>query len=122
MLMGVPHTMVFVDNVDEIAVELTGPVIENHRVFPKRTNVNFVQVINKNEIKVRTWERGAGATMACGTGCCASVVAGVLNGKTDRRVTVHLQAGDLQIEWMEDQTVFMTGPAVEVFTGEVESF
>lgn len=118
MLMAVPHTMVFVDDLNRIAVEQTGPMIENHSLFPKRTNVNFVQVLNENEIKVKTWERGAGATLACGTGCCAAVVAAVLNGKTGRHVTVHLKVGDLNIEWLEDETVLMTGPAVEVFTGE----
>lgn len=117
MLMGVPHTMVFVDNLDETEILTYGPKIERHSAFPKKTNVNFVKVINHYEIAVRTWERGAGRTLACGTGSCAAVVASYLNKKTDRTVTVHLEKGDLLIQYAEDGTVFMTGPAEEVFTG-----
>jgi diaminopimelate epimerase len=119
LLMNVPHTMIFVSDVASVDLSNLGPQIEKHPSFPKGTNVNFVEVLNENEIKVRTWERGAGATLACGTGCCASVVAAVLNRKTGRRVTVHLAAGDLFIEWAEDQNVYMTGPAEEVCSGEI---
>lgn len=120
LLIGVPHTVIFVENLRDIPVAEIGPAIERHPSFPKRTNVNFVEVINQQEIAVRTWERGAGATLACGTGCCAAVVASILNRKTVNRVTVHLQLGDLQIEWFENQSVCMTGPAVEVFRGIME--
>lgn len=119
MLMGVPHTVVFVDNLDEEEILTVGPKIERNSVFPKKTNVNFVKVINKYEIAVRTWERGAGRTLACGTGSCASVVAAFLNGKTDRTATVHLEKGDLFIQYAENSTVFMTGPAEEVFSGNL---
>ena len=119
LLMGVPHTMVFVDDVKTIELEKIGQVIEKHNLFPCGTNVNFVEVVSRNSIKVRTWERGAGATLACGTGCCASAVASVINRFTDRKVIVELQYGQLEIEWAEDGTVFMTGPAEETFSGEI---
>jgi diaminopimelate epimerase len=119
LLMNVPHTMIFVSDLASVDLSNLGPQIEKHPSFPQGTNVNFVEVLNENEITVRTWERGAGATLACGTGCCAAVVAAVLNRKTGRRVTVHLAAGDLLIEWAEDQNVYMTGPAEEICTGEV---
>lgn len=118
MLMGVPHTIVFVDHVDEMDIVSTGREIENHPFFPKKTNVNFVEVINDSEIKVRTWERGAGSTLACGTGSCASAVASCLNGKTGNEVTVHLTLGDLLIEWI-DGVVYMTGTANHVFEGNL---
>ena len=121
ILIGVPHTVIFVENLADIPVTEIGPPIEKHPAFPKHTNVNFVQVLSRREISVRTWERGAGATLACGTGCCAAVVAAILNQKTENRVAVHLQTGDLEIEWQEGQLVFMTGPAVEVFHGSLES-
>lgn len=119
-LMGVPHTMVFVDDLDQMDTIAIGRQIEKNKVFPKGTNVNFVQVINNQEIKVRTWERGAGSTLACGTGSCASAVASAINGKTGKQVTVHLALGDLFIEWT-DNAVFMTGPATSVFSGEIAS-
>ncbi|WAM36827.1 diaminopimelate epimerase [Caldicellulosiruptor acetigenus] len=118
LLMGVPHTVLFVDDVEKVDIYTLGPKIERHEVFPRKTNVNFVQVIDKNNIKVRTWERGAGATFACGTGSCASVIASNLNSFTERKVNVHLYFGTLEIEWQDDGTVFMTGPAEEVFVGE----
>ncbi|ADQ05337.1 diaminopimelate epimerase [Caldicellulosiruptor owensensis OL] len=118
LLMGVPHTVLFVDDVEKVDIYTLGPNIEKHEVFPRKTNVNFVQVIDKNNIKVRTWERGAGATFACGTGSCASVIAANLNGLTERKANVHLYFGTLEIEWQDDDTVFMTGPAEEVFVGE----
>ena len=119
LLMGVPHTMVFVGDVRTVELEKIGRAIEKHALFPKGTNVNFVEVISRERIKVRTWERGAGATLACGTGCCASAVASILNQHTDRNVVVELQYGQLEIEWAEDGTVFMTGPAEESFSGEI---
>jgi len=114
---GVPHTMVFVDEIDLEEILKVGPIIEKDAVFPKNTNVNFVQILDKNRIKVSTWERGAGKTMACGTGCCASVVAAFLRGATERKVTVELEVGNLIIEYLEDETVFMTGPAAVVYEG-----
>lgn len=117
--MGNPHCILFVDDLADYPVEAIGPQIERHASFPKRTNVEFVQVLGPSEIKMRVWERGAGETLACGTGACASVVASVLNDKTNRKVTVHLLGGDLFIEWLGDKKVYMTGPAEEVFEGKV---
>ncbi|MBL7971417.1 MAG: diaminopimelate epimerase [Prolixibacteraceae bacterium] len=119
LLMGVPHTMVFVPEVKAVELEKYGRAIEKHALFPKGTNVNFVEVISRERIKIRTWERGAGATLACGTGSCASAVASALNNYTGRRVAVELQFGKLEIEWTEDGTVFMIGPATESFSGEI---
>jgi len=119
LLMGVPHTMVFVDQFDEADILSVGRQIEKHTSFPQGTNVNFVEVINDREITVKTWERGAGRTLACGTGSCASAVASFLNGKTGKEVTVHLALGDLFIEWI-DGIVYMTGSASHVFAGEVD--
>ena len=119
LLMGVPHTMVYVDDLTHIDLERTGRSIEKHPTYPKGTNVNFVQVLSDDRIRVRTWERGAGATLACGTGSCASAVASFLNNHTGRKVAVELQYGQLDIEWTEDGNVFMTGPAEESFSGEI---
>ena len=116
---GNPHCVTFVDNVAGYPVEKMGPEIENHPSFPQRTNVEFVEVVSPREIKMRVWERGVGETLACGSGSCASVVAGFLNERTTRKVTVHLRGGDLLIEWMGDNKLHMTGPAKEVFEGEV---
>ena len=118
--MGNPHCVTFVDRVDEYPVAKIGPEFENHPNFPARTNVEFVEVMNQQEIKMRVWERGAGETLACGTGACASAVASILNDKVARKVTVHLRGGDLFIEWMGDNKVFMTGPAEEVFEGKID--
>jgi diaminopimelate epimerase len=120
MLMSVPHTMLFVDKLETIDVINTGRQIEKNKIFPKGTNVNFVQILNRNEIRIRTWERGAGATLACGTGCCASAVASALNKKTGRNVIVHLEAGDLNVEWADDNNVFMSGHAESVFQGQID--
>lgn len=114
---GNPHCVLFVDDLEAFPVQRIGPKIEVHRVFPKRTNVEFVQVINRGEIRVRVWERGAGETLACGTGACASAVACYYLDKTDKKVTVHLLGGDLKI--LYDRALFMTGPAVKVFVGEL---
>lgn len=119
--MGNPHCIILVDDADAVPIGTWGPEIEKHILFPARTNVEFVQVINRNEVIMRVWERGAGITLACGTGACATVVGCVLNGKTDRTVTVHLLGGDLFIEWDErDNHIYMTGPAVEVYSGQVD--
>lgn len=118
--MGNPHVVIFVDDVEKIKLSEIGPKIENHKSFPERTNVEFVQVVNKKEVVMRVWERGAGETLACGTGACAVLVAGVLNKKLDRIATVHLEGGDLEIEWEEEKNhILMTGPAATVFQGEV---
>jgi diaminopimelate epimerase len=117
--MGNPHCVVYVDELSDELVRGTGPLIENDAHFPRRVNVEFVQVINRETVRQRTWERGSGETLACGTGACAVCVAGVLTGRTERRVTVKLRGGDLQLEWDETTNhVFMTGPAVEIFSGE----
>ena len=117
--MGNPHAVVFVDEVKDFPLEKYGPLFENHERFPKRTNTEFVKVVSRTEAYMRVWERGSAETWACGTGTCATVVACILNGLTDRKVLVHLLGGDLVIEWDEETNhVFMTGPATEVFSGE----
>jgi len=118
--MGNPHCITFVDDVAAISLEEIGPQFEHHPVFPQRTNTEFIQVASRNYLKMRVWERGAGATLACGTGACASLVAGVLTGKCDRIATIELPGGCLQIEWSQDQKLYMTGPAERVFTGKIE--
>lgn len=115
--MGNPHAVVYVDDVERFPVTSVGPLIERHDWFPQRTNVEFVQVLNPQEVIQRTWERGAGETLACGTGAAAVTVAGVLTGRTGRSIINHLRGGDLQMEWPEGGQVLMTGPAVEVFSG-----
>jgi len=116
--MGNPHCVIFCKDIEKANVKELGPKIENHPSFPKRTNVEFVEVIKENEIELKVWERGAGETLACGTGACAAVVAGVLKGLTKRRVLVHLPGGNLDIEWeKEDNHVAMRGPARPVFEG-----
>ena len=117
--MGNPHAVVFVDDIEKIDIENQGSSIENHESFPEKTNVEFVRVINENEFKMRIWERGAGETLACGTGACAALVAACLNGKIVDNALVHLKGGDLEIFWDKtDMHVFMTGPAELVFTGK----
>jgi len=116
--MGNPHCIIFVDQLDDFAVEYYGSVIEKHPMFPNRINVEFVEQISRSEVKQRTWERGAGETLACGTGASAVAVAGVLSGRTERSITNRLRGGSLQLEWSEAGDVFMTGPATEVFHGE----
>ncbi len=117
--MGNPHVIVFENHLSEYPVSKIGPLIETHKSFPERTNVHFVQICDTSEVRMRTWERGAGETLACGTGACAVAVACALNNKTGRSVLVHLPGGDLRIEWMGDNRVMMTGPAAEVFEGEM---
>lgn len=116
--MGNPHCVIFVADVEAVQLERVGPAIENHEAFPERTNVHFVQVRAPREVRMRTWERGSGITLACGTGASAVCVAGVLTERTDRRILAHLPGGDLELEWAESGHVSMTGPAEEVFTGE----
>ncbi len=117
--MGNPHCLIFVDNPETIPLAQWGPQIENHPSFPERTNVEFVRVLSRTEIKMRVWERGAGATLACGTGSCATLVGCVLNGLTDRKAAVHLALGSLLIDWADNNHIYMTGPAEEVFCGEL---
>ncbi len=120
MFMGVPHTVIFTDSIGDDDVISRGREIESSSYFPRKTNVNFVSVLSRNEIILRTWERGAGYTLACGTGACASVVAGIISGRLNNKVRVHLRGGDLVIEWNEGGHVKMTGEAKEVFFGEYE--
>jgi diaminopimelate epimerase len=116
--MGNPHAVFFRDDVTTIDLEKFGPVIENHSIFPNRTNVHFVRMNRPDEFTMRTWERGSGATLACGTGACACCVAAVLTARGQRICTAHLPGGDLELNWCEDDNcVYMTGPAVEVFQG-----
>lgn len=117
--MGNPHAVIFLDSLEGLPVERLGPRIETHPLFPEKTNVHFVEQVGADELRMRIWERGAGLTLACGTGACAVLVAANLTGKVGRRATVHLPGGPLDIEWAENNHVFMTGPAEEVFTGEM---
>ncbi|TFZ05270.1 diaminopimelate epimerase [Ramlibacter henchirensis] len=119
--MGNPHAVQEVDDVDAAPVHVQGPLIENHPRFPRRVNAGFLQVIDRGQVRLRVWERGAGETLACGTGACAAVVAGIRLGRLDSRVDVHTRGGLLTIEWAGgNASVFMTGPAVTVFEGEIE--
>jgi diaminopimelate epimerase len=119
--MGNPHAVIFPEeDVSRYPVEVIGPMIENNPLFPKRTNVEFVNVLDRNDIIMRVWERGSGETLACGTGACAAGVASMLKGLTDRSVTVRLLGGNLLIEWAENNHVYMTGPATEVFEGVID--
>ncbi len=119
--MGNPHAVVFVPDVDSLDLATIGPGFEYHNVFPKRTNTEFVQLLDREHVRMRVWERGSGETMACGTGACAVAVAGVLTGRTEETVEVELLGGTLEITWdQETDTVWMTGPAETVFTGDTE--
>ena len=118
--MGNPHAVIFTNNIDKLNLPQIGPVIENANVFPRRTNTEFIEVVSNDYVKMRVWERGSGETLACGTGACASVVAGVLNGLVARKTKVELLGGELVIEWNEsDNHVYLTGGATTVFEGEV---
>ena len=118
--MGNPHAVVFWDNVEKLEIEKIGPWFENHERFPRRTNTEFVEIQDAEHVKMRVWERGTGETLACGTGCCATAVACVLNGKTGRHVTVQVLGGEVIIDWDEKTNhVFMTGPGEFVFDGEI---
>lgn len=117
---GNPHAITYVEDIDEIEVEKYGPIIEVDGYFPNKTNVEFIEVLDRSHIKMRVWERGSGETLACGTGACASVVASILNHFTERKVEVELLGGNLEIEWSsEDNHIYMTGPATTVFEGEL---
>ena len=120
--MGNPHAITYIDNVADFKIETYGPIIETSKEFPKRTNVEFIEKVDKSHLKMRVWERGSGETLACGTGACASVVASILNNITERKVIVELLGGKLEIEWNKDDNhVYMTGPATTVYEGELES-
>lgn len=119
--MGNPHCITIVDKADAIELSKYGPLIENHKQFPERTNVEFIEIQDKNNVKMRVWERGAAETLACGTGACASTVAAILNKKTNKKVNMHLAGGDLIIEWADNGHILMTGPAVEVFKGFLDT-
>ncbi len=117
--MGNPHAVVFLDDVEHLDLEKLGPYFETHERFPKKINTEFVRVIDRHTVQMRVWERGTGETLACGTGCCATAVACILNGLTDHTVTVKLLGGEIEIAWDgADGPVYMTGPAVSVFAGE----
>lgn len=118
--MGNPHAVVYIPDTKSLDIEKIGPHFENHEVFPNRTNTEFVQLLSRDEINMRVWERGSGETWACGTGTCACVMASILNGYTDNKVLVHLLGGDLVIEYDEESNhIFMTGPATTVFEGVI---
>jgi diaminopimelate epimerase len=117
--MGNPHAVIFVEDLNAVELANWGPAIESHPAFPERINVHFVQVLNPTHLKVKVWERGAGPTLACGTGACAILVAAVLNQKAEKRATVELPGGPLAIDWHDNNHVFMTGPAQKVFVGEL---
>lgn len=119
--MGNPHCVTVVEDVDRFPVESLGPAIEHHEVFPNRVNVEFVQIEGRDRVRQRTWERGTGETLACGSGACATAVALMLQDRVDREVTIALRGGDLQIAWKGgDESVFMTGPAATVYTGSLD--
>lgn len=119
--MGNPHSVVFVDDVDNFPLHEVGPLFEHHKAFPRRVNAEFCQVIDRTHAKMRVWERGTGETLACGTGTCATAVACILNGKTEDQVTITLLGGDLIIRWdREENVIYMTGPARVVFDGEID--
>ena len=115
--MGNPHCITFVDELNDHWVHGIGPKVEVHPMFPNRVNAEFIEVVSPSELKMRVWERGSGETQACGTGACASAVAGALTGRSERNVLIHLPGGDLRLEWAEAGEVYMTGPAVEVYEG-----
>jgi len=116
--MGNPHVVIFVDSVDKAPVAGLGPKIETHPAFPQRTNVHFVEILSRREARQRTWERGAGETLACGTGAAATLVAGCLNEKLDAEAVINVLGGRLELAWNDDDNVYLTGPAVTVFQGE----
>ena len=116
--MGNPHVTLYCRDTSQVPLERVGPILETQRIFPRRINVHFVSVASGGEVTMRTWERGSGITLACGTGASAVCVSGVLSGRTERKILAHLPGGDLQLEWATDGHVYMTGPATEVFSGE----
>jgi len=117
--MGNPHAVIYTPDVAAVDLQTLGPLVEHYPAFPRRINAHWVQVHSPTEVTMRTWERGSGITLACGTGACAVCVAGVLTGRTQRKILAHLPGGDLELDWREsDNCVHMTGPATEVFSGE----
>ena len=119
--MGNPHAVVFMEDVEHLEIEKIGPYFEHHSCFPNRTNTEFVKILDRQNVQMRVWERGTGETLACGTGCCATAVACILNGFTEDEITVHVLGGDIKIFWdREENVVYMTGPAETVFEGEIE--
>ncbi len=118
--MGNPHAVIIVEDIDNFPITYFGPAIENHEFFPQRTNVELIKILNRREIKMRVWERGAGETLSCGTGASAVCVASKIKGLTERDIVVHLKGGDLSIKWEEDNHVYMIGPAEKVYEGEIE--
>lgn len=119
--MGNPHAVVFMEDVENLEIEKIGPYFEHHSCFPNRTNTEFVKILDRQNVQMRVWERGTGETLACGTGCCATAVACILNGFTEDEITVHVLGGDIKIFWdREENLVYMTGPAETVFEGEIE--
>ncbi|MFZ5943841.1 MAG: diaminopimelate epimerase [Bacillota bacterium] len=118
--MGNPHCVIFLDDLEKIEIKHWGPLLEKHWAFPKKTNVEFVQIVNSRKALMKVWERGAGITLACGTGACAVLVAGVLNGYLDKKAEICLPGGNLDIEWADNGRIYMTGPAAEVFRGELD--
>ena len=118
--MGNPHCVIFVNDVAALSLEQLGPRFEHHPFFPERVNTEFIEVLNRTQLRMRVWERGSGETAACGTGACAALVAAVLNDRAEHRAVVQLNGGDLDIEWRNDNHVLMTGAAEEVFSGEID--
>ncbi len=119
--MGNPHAVIFVPDVDKAPLTTLGPMVENSSLFPEKTNVEFIEVLSRKELKMKVWERGAGVTLACGTGACAAVVAAILNKKTENSVTIHLDGGPLEIEWdRETNHIYKSGPATLVFEGTID--
>lgn len=118
--MGNPHCVIFTEEIDRLDLARIGPPLENHAVFPARANIEFVEVVSRTRLRQRTWERGSGETLACGTGASAVLVAAALDGRTERRAEIDLRGGLLRIEWAENDEVFMTGPAVHVFEGRLD--
>jgi diaminopimelate epimerase len=117
--MGNPHAVIFVEELEKFPIDKYGPLVENHALFPNRTNVEFVKILSQNEVAQRTWERGVGETLSCGTGAAAVTAACILNKMTNRKILIHLRGGDLKTEWREgDNNMYITGKAVEVFRGE----
>ena len=118
---GNPHAVCFMNNIEEFNIEKFGPILENDKHFPEKSNIEFIKILDRNNIKMRVWERGTGETLACGTGACASVVAGALNNYIGRKAKVSLKGGNLFINWSSyDNHIYMTGPATTVFRGEIE--
>lgn len=118
--MGNPHLVIFVDDINQIKLEEVGPVLEHHPLFPDRVNVEFAQILSDNKVRMRVWERGSGITMACGTGACATAVASAFTNRCGRKSSIVMDGGTLDIEWADDNHIYMTGPATKVFDGEID--